>query len=288
MANLSKTETEPEGVMRYSRRRFLASTALAGVAHVAGVGLAAEPAENTGRRAITRQELDDMQNKVAGSHLTCVRTPESNDGPYYYESSPARRHITEGRKGMPLRLGITVLNVAAGGCARLPDAIVDVWQADADGMYSNVGSDLQPVDTLGQTFMRGHQATDSAGYVEFETVVPGWELVGVPPPRNVVLRATHIHVKVFQEHKVATTQLYLPDRFLDELYVSADPYRTHRKMTAPGVAGSFERIRNTQDRIFIEDQSKPMEMRREGDGIFAEATIGIVSLGSRGVPSLFR
>ena len=41
--------------------------------------------------------------------------------------------------------------------------------------------------------------------VEFDSVVPGWE-VG----RNVV-RATHVHVKVFHENKVATTQLYFPD-----------------------------------------------------------------------------
>jgi protocatechuate 3,4-dioxygenase beta subunit len=104
----------------------------------------------------------------------------------------------------------------------------------------------------------------------------------------VVLRATHIHVKVFQEHKVATTQLYFPDEFLHELYASVDPYTTHRTSTAPGVRRSFDRIRNGEDRNFVADQSKPMEIRREGNGIFAQATIGIVTLGSRGVPSLFR
>jgi protocatechuate 3,4-dioxygenase beta subunit len=136
--------------------------------------------------------------------------------------------------------------------------------------------------------MRGHQTTNHAGYVEFETVVPGWELVSVPPAPTVVRRATHVHVKVFQEHKVATTQLYFPDEFLDELYASVDPYETHRVSTVPGVARSFDRIRNGADGIFIADQSKPMEIRREGDGIFARATIGLVTGGSRGVPSLFR
>jgi protocatechuate 3,4-dioxygenase beta subunit len=271
------------------RRRFIAGTTLIGLGQAAGVGSAAEPKGTDGRGAITSHQWDELRNKLNSGHLTCVRTPESTDGPFYYESSPARRNITEGRKGMRLRLGITVANATiAESCSPLPDAVVDVWHADADGLYSNVGGDLQRVDTVGQTFMRGHQVTNRDGWVEFETVVPGWELVSVPQPANVVLRATHIHVKVFQEHKVATTQLYLADQFLDELYASVEPYRTHRQQTAPRLGRSYERIRNGEDGIFVADQSKPMEVRREGDGVFAQATIGLVTLGSRGVASLFR
>ena len=276
--------------MSFNRRKFIAGTGLIGIGQAAGVGLTAELAGKDARHPITRPEVDELQNKLARGRLTCMQTPESNDGPYYYPSSAARRDITEGGTGTRLRLGITVANAVAPGtpCEALPDAVVDVWQADAIGMYSNVGGDLQAVDTTGRTFMRGHQVTNSAGYVEFETVVPGWELVSVPPPVNVVVRATHIHVKVFQENKVATTQLYLPDELLDELYASVDPYKTHRKMTAPGLGRSVERVRNREDRVFIADQSKPLEVRRTGDGIFAVATIGINTLGSRGLPSLFR
>ncbi len=276
--------------MNRSRRRFISWTALMGIGQVAGVGLAAELAANDPRRAITREELEALDHGATGGHLTCVRTPESNDGPYYYPSSPARRNIAEGRRGMPLRLGITVANANLPGanCAALPDTVVDVWHADADGMYSNVGSDLQNRDTTGETFMRGHQITDRDGYVEFDTVVPGWELVSLPPPTNVVIRATHIHVKLFQDEKVLTTQLYLPDRFLDMLYASVDPYRTHRLMTAPGLGRPVRRIHNGEDKIFVLDRSKPLRIRSEGTGIFAEATIGVVTLGSRGLPSLFR
>jgi protocatechuate 3,4-dioxygenase beta subunit len=276
--------------MDRNRRRFIAGTALLGVGHAAGLGLAAEPAANAGRAAITKEEWDALRNKMGAGRFTCVRTPESTDGPFYYESSPARRNITEGRKGMRLRLGITVANatIVGAACAPLPGSVVDVWHSDADGMYSNVGGDLQTLDTVGQTFMRGHQVTDGEGYVEFDTVVPGWELVSVPPAPSVVLRATHIHVKVFQEHKVATTQLYFPDDLLDELYTSVDPYRTRRTRTVPGVERSFERIRNGEDSIFVADHSRPMEVRREGAGIFARATIGLVTVGSRGAPPLFR
>jgi protocatechuate 3,4-dioxygenase beta subunit len=273
-----------------SRRRFVNGTALVGVSQMAGSSWAAEPARSLVHTPVTKRELDQLDYEQARGHFTCVRTPESDEGPFYYESSPARRDITDGRKGLRLRLGITVANATIAGrtCAPLPDTVVDVWHTDADSLYSNVGPDLQSVDTTGQTFMRGHQITNRDGYVEFASVVPGWEIVAVPPPENVFLRTTHIHVKIFREHKVATTQLYLPDEFLDELYASVDPYRKHRQMTAPGLGRYFDRIRNGQDAIFNDEKSKPLEIRREGAGIFAHATIGIVASGSHGVRSLFR
>jgi protocatechuate 3,4-dioxygenase beta subunit len=276
--------------MNRDRRRFLAGTTLISVGQAAGIGWADGFTDRSGQRPVTRLELDQLHEERIRGHLTCVRTPESDDGPFYYQSSPARRDITEGRRGMRLRLGITVANATIVGnrCAPLPDTVVDVWHTDADGLYSNVGADLQTVDTTHQTFMRGHQITNREGYVEFHTVVPGWEIVGVPPPENVFLRTTHIHVKVFREHKVATSQLYFPDSFLDELYASIDPYRAHRQMTAPGLGRSFDRIRNGEDPIFLDDRARPLQIRREGAGVFAHATIGIVASGSQSVPSLFR
>jgi hypothetical protein len=85
------------------------------------------------------------------TRYTCVRMLEANDGPFYYESSPRRRDITEGRKGTRLRLIVNVANASPIGtaCAPLENAVVDVWHADADGMYSNFGSDVQNVDTRG-------------------------------------------------------------------------------------------------------------------------------------------
>ena len=59
-------------------------------------------------------------------------------------------------------------------------------------------------------------------------------------------------------------------------------------MTAPGLGRSFDRICNGEDVIFLDDKSKPLEIHREGDGVFAHAMIGIVASGLHGVPSLFR
>lgn len=275
--------------MDRTRRDFIASTAaFAATTLTADFAQSADVLPRDGRAAITKAESDAMDVAISKGGFTCVRTAESGDGPYYYESSLRRRDVTEGRRGLPLKLGVRVLNATAPaiGCSPLAGAIVDLWQADADGMYSNVGSDLQNENTIGKTFMRGHQVTNAEGYVEFDTVVPGWELVA--SPLRVISRATHIHLKVFHEHKIATTQIYLPDAFLDEVYASVDPYRKHGEMTAPGAKGTFKRIRNTEDMVFNGDASKPVEIQRVGKGVTAQASIGIVTLGGRGVAPLFR
>ena len=276
--------------MNKNRRSFLtAATALA-ASQLPAVSGAADATYRDGRKPITKPEMYDLASKMFNGQFTCIRTPESNDGPFYYESSPRRRDVTEGRKGLNLRLGIRIANATVPGnsCAPLAGAVVDIWHADADGLYSNVGGDLQTEATLGKNFMRGHQLTDADGLVQFDTVVPGWELVTAPPPQNVVLRATHIHVKVFHESKIATTQLYFPDEFLDQLYASVDPYQTHRQMTAPGAGRNYDRIRNTADGLFLADQSKPMAIQKQGDGVIAQATVGLVTMGTQGIAPRFR
>jgi protocatechuate 3,4-dioxygenase beta subunit len=270
--------------MNRDRRRFVTTTATLAAAQLAGVGLAEAQPRRDGTAPITSATIDALAAQRSGGRFTCVRTPESNDGPYYYQSSPRRHAIAEGRSGVPLKLRITVASALRPGdtCPPLSDAVVDIWHADADGMYSNVGADLQAENTVGQTFMRGHQVTDATGQVEFDSVTPGWEI-----GRNVA-RATHVHVKVFHENKVVTAQLYLPNEFLDELYATVDPYRTHKQMTAPGTERLVNRLRNEDDAGFLADQSTPMPIRREANVVTAEATIGITTLGSLGVAPLFR
>ena len=274
--------------MDSSRRTFLATTAALAASRLAG---SAETGSWDGHKPLTKPELDALAADIGRrSPYTCVRRLEQNEGPYYYESSLLRRDITEGRKGVPLRLGVRVVNASGSpsSCAPLRGAVVDVWHADADGMYSNVGGDLQMVDARGQTFMRGHQVTDANGYAEFETVVPGWELAPIGPAPGAVVRTTHIHVKVFHEHQIATAQLFLPDALLDELYASVNPYASHRQMRVPGADRLFDRIHNTDDGLFKADHSTPLPIQRQGGGVVAQAAFGIVSMGTRGVPSLFR
>jgi protocatechuate 3,4-dioxygenase beta subunit len=265
---------------RIDRRKFVVGSAAA----LTGCAASLPQAATDGRASASRRSVEALLRGQFDGQLTCVRTAESTDGPFYGESSPLRRALAEDHPGRRLRLRIAVANAMVPGstCAPLRDAIVDVWQADAEGAYSNVKGDLQERDTSGQTFLRGHQVTDGSGHVEFETIVPGWYLGPMPPPVNDVPRTPHIHVKVFHDHKIVTTQLYFPDRLLDALYADVLPYSAHRSLK--GVT----RIRNADDAVFNLDRSAPMEIQERGDALLATATIGVVTLGNGSFTPRFR
>jgi protocatechuate 3,4-dioxygenase beta subunit len=115
-------------------------------------------------------------------------TAAQTEGPYFKPSSPRRGSLLElGTRGTRLVVEGTVLGT---DCRPIPGALLDFWQADADGRYDNTGFR-----------MRGHQLTDDAGRFRLETVVPG-----VYPGRT-----RHIHVKAQAPNQpVLTTQLYFP------------------------------------------------------------------------------
>jgi protocatechuate 3,4-dioxygenase beta subunit len=74
------------------------------------------------------------------------------------------------------------MEYTSSGCSALAGAQVDVWHADAAGVYS----DEAVKNTTGQTYLRGYQITDSNGVVTFKTVIPGWYSG----------RTIHIHVMI--------------------------------------------------------------------------------------------
>jgi len=133
---------------------------------------------------------------VVGTETTLAATPscadddeptdEQTEGPYFTPRSPRRRVLrTRGMKGTPFLLTGRVLTTR---CRPIPNALLDFWQADANGVYDNRGYRL-----------RGHQRTDSKGRYRLETVVPG-----LYPGRT-----RHIHVKAQAPRRpVLTTQLY--------------------------------------------------------------------------------
>jgi protocatechuate 3,4-dioxygenase beta subunit len=115
-------------------------------------------------------------------------TPSQSAGPYYKRSSPQRTSLLEqGISGTKIVVTGAVLST---DCQPIAQALLDFWQADAQGGYDNTGYRL-----------RGHQFTDETGHYTLETVVPG-----VYPGRT-----RHIHVKVQAPNQpVLTTQLYFP------------------------------------------------------------------------------
>lgn len=275
--------------MTIDRRVFLGGAGAVIGCTLGGSGLSEAFAAGNGQKPITRKEWDAIIGSEGRAAFTCIKATDATEGPFYYESSPLRRDITDRRPGEKLRLRITVGGVGMGtGCYPLAGAIVDIWQTDPTGLYSNVGLDLQPVDTSGQFFLRGHQVADEKGYVEFDTVVPGWEIVAAAPPVLVARRTTHIHVKVFHERQLLTTQLFFPDPLIDQLYADMEPYKSHVTLTAPGLDRSYPRIRNGEDRFFNEMAAKPMTVERINGVLTATAVLGLMAQGNRGFAPYFR
>jgi protocatechuate 3,4-dioxygenase beta subunit len=115
-------------------------------------------------------------------------TPPQTPGPFYRPRSPERALLMEpGINGTRISLRGQVLSIR---CRPVPNALVDLWHADAAGAYDNSGYKL-----------RGHVFTDKEGRYAFTTIVPG-----LYPGRT-----RHFHVRVQAPNRpVLTTQLYFP------------------------------------------------------------------------------
>lgn len=154
---------------------------------------------------------------------TCVLTPQTEEGPFYFDPKLVRSDITEKQPGVPLALEIRV--VTAGDCAPVPKARVDVWHADARGVYSGYSGQWGTGDRAdrsapGKTFLRGTQFADAEGFTKFGTIWPSWYRTRTP----------HIHFKIFLEpREVAVSQLYLPDEMSEVVFGGSNDYSARRR-----------------------------------------------------------
>jgi protocatechuate 3,4-dioxygenase beta subunit len=182
--------------------------------------------------------------------VSCILTPEQTEGPYYIAGEKLRRNITEGRPGTPLLLRTRVVDAST--CRAIKNAAVDIWHADAGGVYSGFGAGASS-----RTFMRGIQRTNARGLAEFRTVYPGWYQG----------RTVHIHVKVHVGGNVVHTgQLYFPDSVSDAVYRRA-PYSNRPNRD----------IRNVDDTIYRDGGRRSLlSVRRNKAGVYvATITMGV-------------
>jgi protocatechuate 3,4-dioxygenase beta subunit len=161
----------------------------------------------------------------AATSLCVLETPDLTEGPYWVDAAPNRSDIVANsssatsnggvaQQGVPLKLTIRVLD-DANGCSPWVGAQVDVWHANAKGVYSDERSE----GTSGEDFLRGYQLTDSEGAVTFETIYPGWYSG----------RAVHIHVRVRSAEGATkalnwTTQIFFSDTQNDAVFERASGY----------------------------------------------------------------
>lgn len=190
------------------RKKFLSQSLTAlGIAFVAPLSKSCSKTDVTG----------NTDEKGSGS---CTTTPTETEGPFPTKSpsSLLQSNIVGDRTGVPLTVKIHITN-RNGNCAALSDAIVDIWQCDAAGNYSEYGgSGMQSTNYASVHWLRGRQITDSNGLVTFTSIFPGWYSG----------RAPHIHVHVYNTGGVSllVTQIAFPTDICNTVYTMASPYQS--------------------------------------------------------------
>jgi len=147
-------------------------------------------------------------------------TPSQTVGPFFSfglttEKCSVRSIVGPEAKGEPVVLTCRVLD---GDGVGIPDAMVEIWQADAEGIYNHPDDPQQKnCDPACTGF--GRMGTNEEGICEFETVRPG----PVPGP-NGVDQAPHLNVAVFARGMLK--QLYTRIYFAGDLANPTDPALT--------------------------------------------------------------
>ena len=140
-------------------------------------------------------------------------TPSQTVGPFFHYALTDAHSVADltTPQTMGRRISITgrVLDVDGIG---VPDAMLEIWQANADGRYDHP-DDRQdkPLDPAFRGF--GRVGTDGEGRYRFDTIMPG----PVPGPGN-ALQAPHILVNVFARGllKQLVTRVYFAGEALNE------------------------------------------------------------------------
>ncbi len=197
---------------------------------------------------------------------SCMVSPEQTEGPYFVDSKLNRSDIrsdpSDGsvKEGVPLQLTLRVSEISSNNCTLIEGAIVDIWQCDALGIYSDVQDNNELFDTSGKKFLRGYQLTDANGTVQFSTIYPGWYQG----------RTVHIHFKVRTDPTSGqsyefTSQLYFDDSITDRVHAQ-EPYTSKGQRT----------VKNDQDGIFQDGGNQLMLSLAEASlGYAATFDIGL-------------
>jgi protocatechuate 3,4-dioxygenase alpha subunit len=119
-------------------------------------------------------------------------TPSQTIGPFFHlgctEHASVGSLITPATKGERIHL---VCRVFDGEGQPVPDAMVEIWQANAEGRYAHPeDTQPKPLDPNFNGF--GRLATDEHGICVFETIKPGRV-----PGNDGALQASHINVSIF-------------------------------------------------------------------------------------------
>ncbi|GAB7366035.1 hypothetical protein MBLNU230_g7604t1 [Neophaeotheca triangularis] len=223
---------------------------------------------------------DDTAADLFGATTSCILAPEQIVGPYYVAGELIRQNITEGQSGVPMHFEMQFVDVNT--CEPVPALYIDVWGANATGVYSGVTSGPGILaDQFGHqagldtSFLRGVQITDEEGVAAFDTIFPG----------HYDERATHEHVRVagnvsatyingtFEGGRVEHIgQIYFPEK-LRSAVEATYPYNTNEIEVTSNVEDEIlNQIDLSSFDPFIQYQYLGDEVE---DGLLAWISIGI-------------
>ncbi|TFL04437.1 Intradiol ring-cleavage dioxygenase [Pterulicium gracile] len=312
------TATFAHGDHLLSREQFHTRSILAEERHLKARNCLSEIADFTHRRKVKRTTLRRRQLDLnesctptftTASHTisvppprtsaipnldnyTCVAAPDVVEGPYYINNEMVRYNLTEGQAGVELILDIGVINIAT--CQPFPDLFVELWSANATGVYAGFSRTSTPGSTTtisapattttsrppmlrNETFLRGGLPTDENGVVELVTLYPGF-YAG---------RASHIHAMFHHNWamspngtlisqvgtNVHTGQVFFEEVWNDEIYAT-ELYKNNDNVR---VCNHEDRILNRlsnadRDNVFVDLEKLGNSL---DDGLYGYITIAI-------------
>ena len=141
-------------------------------------------------------------------HSRCEWKPNDN---YDWKDTVGADLVTPDASGTRIRIEGQVVD---GDGMPINDAMIEIWQADAQGRYAHPRDDRARPNTKFRGF--GRSATDKNGFYSFDTIKPG----PVPGP-NGKAQAPHIVFCIFSRGMLR--QIYTRLYFSDESSNAADP-----------------------------------------------------------------
>ncbi|MFB9314813.1 dioxygenase [Nocardioides plantarum] len=206
----------------------------------------------TGQISNTKREEFILASDVIGLSMLVVQinhdfspvaTPATVLGPFHIDGSPPAPYghdMSDGLAGTPLFVTGTVTDTTG---AIIPDAILDVWQADADGMY-----EAQISEAAEARLRAKYQAREDGTYC-VRSIVPLGYSIPMDGPVGALIsqteishyRPAHIHFLLEEPgYQRLITHIFEKDtRFLDSDVVFGTkpqlvtPFVTHDSGTAP-------------------------------------------------------
>ena len=205
---------------------------LGGVGAVAVAGCASDSSDGSGTSSGRDGGGGPPQAPGGDANVSVAEgeIPEETGGPFpgdgsngvnvLTESGVVRSDITSSfgsasgtAEGVPLTIRMKVYDLKGDDATVLEGAAVYVWHCDREGRYSLYSEGVEE-----ENYLRGVQAADAQGYVEFRSIFPA-AYDG---------RWPHVHFEVYPSldeatsaaNKLRTSQLALPEDVCEKVYAS--------------------------------------------------------------------